>query len=134
MFFLNLIELRHASLNVLLILNTTVFFFFFIVISANLNEEIMSKFLETLDKKFDHESELDLISEYLTAMTKVKRFSLIVKMLDNKVKESKLFFISLFYFIYIYIYKHFIQIYVFWLFYTRSLFSFALSLISHKCS
>lgn len=103
MFFLNLIELRHASLNVLLILNTTVFFFFFIVISANLNEEIMSKFLETLDKKFDHESELDLISEYLTAMTKVKRFSLIVKMLDNKVKESKLFFISLFYFIYIYI-------------------------------
>lgn len=62
---------------------------FFIVISANLNEEIMSKFLETLNKKFDHERELDLISEYLTAMTKVKRFSLIVKMLDNKVKESK---------------------------------------------
>lgn len=61
----------------------------------------MSTFLETLNKKFDHESELDLISEYLTAMTKVKRFSLIVKMLDNKVKESKLFFICLFYFIYI---------------------------------
>lgn len=51
----------------------------------------MSKFLETLNLKFDHDSELDLISEYLTAMTKVNRFNLIVKMLDNKVKEGKMF-------------------------------------------
>lgn len=58
------------------------------VISANLDEEIMSKFLETLNQKFDPESELDLITEYLTALTKVNRFNLIVKMLDNKVKEG----------------------------------------------
>ncbi|XP_022165277.1 uncharacterized protein LOC111030193 isoform X2 [Myzus persicae] len=58
------------------------------VISTNLDEEIMSKFLETLNQKFDPNSELDLIVEYLTAMTKVNRFNLIVKMLDNKVKEG----------------------------------------------
>jgi len=56
-----------------------------------LDEEILSKFLETLNQKFDPDSELDLISEYLTAMTKVERFDFIVKMLDNKVKEGKLF-------------------------------------------
>lgn len=49
----------------------------------------MSKFLETLNQKFDPDKELDLIIEYLTAMTKVNRFNLIVKMLDNKVKEGK---------------------------------------------
>lgn len=49
----------------------------------------MSKFLETLNQKFDPDNELDLIIEYLTAMTKVNRFNLIVKMLDNKVKEGK---------------------------------------------
>lgn len=48
----------------------------------------MSKFLEILNQKFDPDSELDLIIEYLTAMTKVNRYSLIVKMLDNKVKEG----------------------------------------------
>ncbi|XP_050433292.1 RNA polymerase II-associated protein 3-like [Adelges cooleyi] len=58
------------------------------VISTNLDEDIMSKFLETLRQKFDPEKELDLIVEYLTAMTKVDRFNLIVKMLDNKVKEG----------------------------------------------
>jgi len=50
----------------------------------------MSKFLETLNQKFDPNSELDLIVEYLTAMTKVNRFNLIVKMLDNKVKEGNI--------------------------------------------
>lgn len=50
----------------------------------------MSKFLETLNQKFNPDSELDLITEYLTAMTKVNRFNLIVKMLDNKVKEGKM--------------------------------------------
>lgn len=64
---------------------------FYLVISTNLDEEIMSKFLETLNQKFDPNSELDLIIEYLTAMTKVNRFNLIVKMLDNKVKESKIY-------------------------------------------
>lgn len=58
------------------------------VIGSNLDEEIMSKFLETLNQKFDRNCELDLIVEYLTAMTKVNRFNLIVKMLDNKVKED----------------------------------------------
>ncbi|VVC28477.1 RNA-polymerase II-associated protein 3-like, C-terminal domain,Tetratricopeptide repeat,Tetratricopeptide [Cinara cedri] len=58
------------------------------VISTNLDEEIMSKFLETLNQKFNPDTELDLIVEYLTAMTKVNRFSLIVGMLDNKVKEG----------------------------------------------
>ncbi|XP_050540522.1 RNA polymerase II-associated protein 3 [Daktulosphaira vitifoliae] len=58
------------------------------VISTNLDEEIMSKFFETLCQKFDPDSELDLIAEYVIAMTKVDRFNLIVKMLDNKVKES----------------------------------------------
>lgn len=51
----------------------------------------MSKFLETLNQKFDPDSELDLIEEYLTAMTKVNRFGLIAKMLDNKVIEGKIF-------------------------------------------
>lgn len=51
----------------------------------------MSKFLETLNQKFDRNCELDLIVEYLTAMTKVNRFNLIVKMLDNKVKEGNIF-------------------------------------------
>lgn len=55
----------------------------------------MSKFLETLNRKFDPDNELDLIAEYLTAMTKVNRFDLIVKMLDNKVKEGKNIFIIL---------------------------------------
>lgn len=64
--------------------------FFILVISTNLDEEIMSKFLETLNHKFDPDKELDLIIEYLTAMTKVNRFNLIVKMLDNKVKEGKI--------------------------------------------
>ncbi|XP_060836680.1 uncharacterized protein LOC132919269 [Rhopalosiphum padi] len=58
------------------------------VISTNLDEEIMSKFLETLNQKFDPNHELDLIVEYLTAMTKVNRYNLIAKMLDNKVKEG----------------------------------------------
>lgn len=66
-------------------------FFIFLVISTNLDEEIMSKFLETLNQKFDPDSEIDLIVEYLTAMTKVNRFNLIVKMLDNKVKEGNIF-------------------------------------------
>lgn len=69
---------------------------FYLVISTNLDEEIMSKFLETLNQKFDHDSELDLITEYLTALTKVNRFNLIVKMLDNKVKEGKILYIFLF--------------------------------------
>lgn len=64
---------------------------FYLVISTNLDEEIMSKFLETLNQKFDPNSELDLIVEYLTAMTKVNRFNLIVKMLDNKVKEGRIY-------------------------------------------
>lgn len=64
---------------------------FYLVISTNLDEEIMSKFLETLNQKFDPNSELDLIIEYLTAMTKVNRFNLIAKMLDNKVKEGKIY-------------------------------------------
>lgn len=63
----------------------------FLVLSKHLDEEILSKFLETLNQKFDPDSELDLISEYLTAMTKVERFDFIVKMLDNKVKEGKIF-------------------------------------------
>lgn len=71
--------------------STYTYIFVSLVISTNLDEEIMSKFLETLNLKFDHDSELDLISEYLTAMTKVNRFNLIVKMLDNKVKEGKMF-------------------------------------------
>jgi len=70
-----------------------ILFLFFTVISTNLDEEIMSKFLETLSRKFDPDSELDLITEYLTALTKVNRFNLIVKMLDNKVKEGKILFI-----------------------------------------
>lgn len=53
----------------------------------------MSTFLETLNRKFDPDSELDLIAEYLIAMSKVNRFNLIVKMLDNKVKEGKLYII-----------------------------------------
>lgn len=53
----------------------------------------MSKFLETLNQKFDPDKELDLIVEYLIAMTEVNRFSLIFKMLDNKVKEGKMFII-----------------------------------------
>lgn len=69
-------------------------FVFSLVISTNLDEEIMSKFLETLNLKFDHDNELDLISEYLTAMTKVHRFNLIVKMLDNKVKEGKTYYLN----------------------------------------
>lgn len=67
------------------------FCLFILVISTNLDEEIMSKFLETLNQKFDPDKELDLIVEYLTAMTKVNRFNLIVKMLDNKVKEGKIY-------------------------------------------
>lgn len=64
---------------------------FNLVISTNLDEQMMSKFLETLSQKFDPDSELDLIIEYLTAMTRVNRYSLIVKMLDNKVKEGNAF-------------------------------------------
>jgi len=56
----------------------------------------MSKFLETLNQKFDPNHELDLIVEYLTAMTKVNRYNLIAKMLDNKVKEGKIFINKLF--------------------------------------
>uniref|UniRef100_A0A2S2Q9I5 Sperm-associated antigen 1 n=1 Tax=Sipha flava TaxID=143950 RepID=A0A2S2Q9I5_9HEMI len=63
------------------------------VISTNLEEEIMSKFLKTLSQNFDPDSELDLIIEYLRAMTKVKRFNIIAKMLDNKVKEGKVFYL-----------------------------------------
>lgn len=66
---------------------------FNLVISTNLDEEIMSKFLKTLSQKFDPDTELDLIIEYLRAMTKVKRFNLIAKMLDNKVKEGKVFYL-----------------------------------------
>jgi hypothetical protein len=58
-----------------------------------LEEEIMSKFLKTLSQNFDPDSELDLIIEYLRAMTKVKRFNIIAKMLDNKVKEGKVFYL-----------------------------------------